>query len=63
MKGVESTKSLRTNIYFADGHGRDSYIFGDNGGFFKSPNKFSFEKSNNLSPKNYSQGSSKSGVW
>ncbi len=40
MIGVNSSRSIRTNIYYPDGEGRDSYIFCNNGGFFKCGNKF-----------------------
>ena len=50
MNTMDSQRSLRTNVYFADGQGRDSYIFGSNGGFFKCTDKFSIEGRNYFSP-------------
>ncbi len=33
---VSIAVSPKTNVYFPDGHGRDSYIFSNNGGLSKS---------------------------
>jgi hypothetical protein len=54
MISPTSTRSVRTNLYHPDGHGRDTYIFGNNGGFYKCANKFNqnYSASHQLNPTN-----------
>ncbi len=47
--------SPRTSIYFPDGHGRDSYIYTNNGGLSKSGLRIlNFESNGNFNGTRYS---------